>query len=243
MLKHLHLKRVLSVLEELCDVELGREAAVLRVADFLAVHVEIHRGRNAAEVDDDAAVLPVRGNGERARVEPDGVAELVARVVLRRLNHRVALVPAVDRVGGICVERGIILALELPAPGNGDFGRLLPILGVDVVLPLEAPSAVEGLKPLRFRARPLALRNRKRHLGALARNHNRTGRKPVHLEPRRVLPYLLRARTGGRRKESHRNNGIPHLVCPFGFLCYFKRRSAARPISAARLLPPSRSIT
>ena len=68
VLQDLYLERVLAVLQERRDVELGRKAAVLRISDFLAVDAEEHRRRHAAEVDDDATVLPVGGDRERARV-------------------------------------------------------------------------------------------------------------------------------------------------------------------------------
>ena len=129
----------------------------------------------------------------------------MARVVFRGLDVGITLVPSVDRVRHVRVERGIVLALQLPAAGNGDLGRLFPFLRVEVVLPLEAPVSVERLEPLRLRARLLALRDGKRCFCALARNHDRTGGEPVLLNHTRISPHLLCRRNPGNGEQSDSN--------------------------------------
>ena len=46
-------------LDEVCDVKLGREPRVLRVANGLAVDPEVESTRNAFKVDDDALAHPL----------------------------------------------------------------------------------------------------------------------------------------------------------------------------------------
>ena len=232
VLEHLDLECVRAALQERGEVELGRQAAILGVAHVLPVQANVHCGRHAAEVYDDAAPLPRVGNRERTGVQAHGVAEAPAREVLRRLCHRVAFLVPGDGIGDVDVERRIEVALQLPAAGHLDLGGLLP-LRVDIVLPLEVPRAVEQLQPLRLRARKLSLRDLQRLLGALARNGNRARRQAVDGVDAGIGPRSLLLGLGERQNGccSHEKCSLwIHDACPlilFVFRLLYQRNAPA----------------
>ncbi len=197
MLEDFHFQRILARDQVGGQIELRRQAAVLRIADLLAVHPHVQGGRNAAEMDDRAAAGPVRRQRECAGVEPDRRAVVVAREGLRRFRRGVALDVAGDRIARIRVVRRIVRPLQLPTARNRYRRLLLPDCHVRGVLPLEIPRPVERNQPLGRRAGLFAARNLQRQFGAVARNGHRARRQTVPLEYARIPPRLRFPRPGG----------------------------------------------
>ena len=107
---HLGGQQVLAGLHEVGEVELGRAAAVLAVADLLPVHPEVEARGDAVERDPHAAAAPVGGHVEAVAVRAD-VVELV------RDARRRAPAPGVADVD---VDRGRVAVLldVRRAPGS-----------------------------------------------------------------------------------------------------------------------------
>ena len=61
-------KRIVSILEDICDIKLARKTTVLRISHLLSVHPYLMAGINAAEMQDHTSSLPISRNRKRADI-------------------------------------------------------------------------------------------------------------------------------------------------------------------------------
>ena len=175
--------------DELRDVEVGRELAVLAVADEAAVDPDVDVRRRRADREEQPLAGPVGGHLERAAVGAD---------VVLGLGHvgRVVGIVAAPCVAHVDVDR-VAVAVEFPHARHGHAAPRLVVV-VDaadalgtlpgVAHPVEAPHAVER--------------------EAFAGLHRRRHRQPVDLVDGRILPFAARlGRRDGRREAKGRAQG------------------------------------
>ena len=155
-----HRDHVLARLDQLRHVELRGVAAVDAVADLLAVDPDEERAVHAAEREEHAAPVPVRGQFEVAAVAAHRVALDERGEVFRRFRHHAREI-FFDDIAVVAVVRRAI-AEHLPAGGHRDvlpaadvksgFEEIQrPLVGM--FDPVELPRAVE--QPAEGRLQPL----------------------------------------------------------------------------------------
>lgn len=101
---------VLSLFQEVGEVEFGRSAGVLRVSDFLPVAPKVEGRRNTVEGNGGLASFPTIGKREAFAIGGDGISFLVSREVLLRFAHDAGRI-FFEGVGVVTIDRSSV-ALE-----------------------------------------------------------------------------------------------------------------------------------
>ena len=115
--EHLHGKAVLALLQELGDIEMGRQTAIFTIAHHLAVDPEIEGRFYAFEIHDHIHALPVFRHGKFVYI-------MSYRVVILWYERRICL----ERIGYIGVDWRIE-ALQLPAARHIDVLPIAYVIG------------------------------------------------------------------------------------------------------------------